>query len=329
MRFLQFTLIFSLLFSAQLAFAKGGSLCDILDGKACQGVSKMARRSSARSMPTTTTASQFNPANVSHDRGFGLEVFYQPGNPFSFGLITGTGKTGAAMMTANNENAFFGNRTIELDSEFLKRHDDDKQYVSNKYAAGFGIALYKNRTISLDLGVISKYHTKVKRINPGGGAALRVGPFSLGAAMYKDDAYLDFKDTTEGVDSIPYRLIFFPKTTYHESYTVRTMSAGVKLWNLFLAWGSIKTKYKFYEDGEVDISIYSASFVWDKFLLSYGLRDEKSPGLKYVEGKLEAKEKIKANYFGLQYSLTRYCILGLHHNYYLLDEVAGSVAVFF
>lgn len=289
------------------------NLCEALNLVNCEPIHKMTRRSSSKSVPSSGTASQFNPANVSHDRGVGLETFWNPKNNPTFNFVTGTGKAGAALVSSKLENGFFGNRVIESDEDYLNRREAGQEYSSNKYNLALGGALFKRRNFGLDLGLLLKYNPDIKRVNPGAGLAMRMGPVSLGASVYQDDVFLD--STANGGE------------TYQEKFTVQTYFAGVQVKNFFFDAGLIKTYYKFYED-DVSVSLYSASYIYKKFLFNLALRNETSPRLKYEDGVLVQKEEENSTYGGIQYSLNKYIILGIHYNYYLLNEMAGSLVIF-
>ena len=302
-------------------------LCEVLDLKNCSGVSKMARRSSAQSLPSSSTAAQFNPANVSHDRGIGGEVMYQPGQAPTISIVSGTGKTGAALVSSKIENAFFGNRVIELDEDYLARREDSEQYDGEKQTLAASVALFKNRTGSLDLGVMGKYNPAIKRLNPGVGLSGRVWNFTFGASTYQDDVHLKFKDQTDLRTGIPYNLLF-EDDEYSERFHVQSYFMGVKVKNLFVDVGHIHTRYRFYP-GEVDIHLYSAAYIYKKFLFNLALRHENSPAWKFNGDDVVDEPRKTETYAGVQYSFTPWLIVGVHHNYYLLRELAMSATVFF
>ena len=241
--------------------------------------------------------------------------------------MTGTGRSGAGLVSTKVENAFFGNRIPELDENFLIRSEKKRQYDSKKYALALSVALFKNKNFSLDLGVIGKYHTEIKRLNPGGGLSARAGIFSLAAASYQDDFFYEFKSLIDQTTGLPYAT-GFNRLSYQERFQVQTLSAGIKLWDLYLDYGQIKTHYEFYDDDSL-VKIMSASFIWNKFLFTYAMRDEDTPGLKYVNGQLKAQDNLKTSYAGIQYSLAKFFVIGVHHNYYLLNEYSLSTALFF
>lgn len=310
------------------AFGANPDICEILDINNCPGVFKQNRRSSAQSLPSVVTSTQFNPANVSHDRGIGVETIYQPGQSPSLSFVTGTGKTGAALVSSKIENGFFGNRVMELETEYLTRMHNDHQYESDKYTLALGAALFKNRKFSMDLGVLLKYNTHIKRVNPGAGLSMRMGLITLGAAVYQDDVFLKFGDDIDPRTGIPYTTIW-GSDTYQEKFTVTNFFAGIKLGDLFLDWGVIKTKYKFYDDEDSIIKLFSASYIYKRFLFNLALRKEDSPMMKFENDTLVNEKMDDEIYGGIQYSFGQKVILGLHYNYYLLDEMAISGTLFY
>ncbi len=291
------------------------SLCDILNLPNCNSINKLTRRSSAKSLPSSGSSTQFNPANVSHDRGFGVETFIQSGNPMNYSLVTGTGRMGAAFISSGNENGFFGNRLIENSDEFLNRRLEKKQYQSQKINGAFGAALLKNNTVNLDVGLSAKYNKNIRKTNPGAGLSLRVGPVSLGVSQYKDDVFIP-------TDS------FGLGQNYQESFTVQTFFAGVKIKNLFLDAGTIGTRFDGFDE-TFHIRIFSAAYIFRSFLFNVAQRQEETGLQKFKNNALVTQRSQSSTYFGLQYSVHKLLVLGVHYNYHLLDEVSGSVAIFF
>ena len=306
-------LVFLLFISS--ALQAQDSLCDILNLPNCSGVNKITRRSSAKSLPSSGSSTQFNPANVSHDRGFGVESFAQAGNPLNYSLVTGTGRMGAAMISSGNENGFFGNRLIENGDEFLNRRLEKKQYQSQKHNGAFGVALLKNSRVNLDLGISGKYNKNIRQFNPGAGVALRWGPVSLGASQYRDDVFI-------ATDSFGFG------QNYQESFTVQTFFAGVKIKNFFFDAGTISTKFDGFDE-TFHVRLYSAAFIYGHFLFNVAQRQEETGLQKFENNALVTQRSQSSTYFGLQFSAHKLLVLGLHYNYHLLDEVSGSVAVFF
>lgn len=321
-----FQLIFLLIFSFP-ALAKGKDICDILDLPNCSGVSKQNRRTSNLSLPSPATAANLNPANVSVDRGFGGEVLVQPNNPLQFNLVGGSGRFGGALISPTLENSFFGVRAPELDENFLERNKEKKRFDPKKLNFALAGRIFREKNYGLDFGILLKRHSEVKIIRPGLGLSGRAGPFTFGASQYKDDFWLDFKHTNMAGTSIPYSTLY-GKDSYHESYRVTTVSAGVKLWNLSLDAGEITTdKYQFTKD-KAKIRIYSASLAWNNFLFNFGQRREDSFTPKFKDDVLKYSRIKKANYAGVQYSWWRPLVVGVHYNYFLLNEVSATFTIF-
>jgi hypothetical protein len=253
-----------------------------------------------------------NPATVSFDRGLGIEAMYQSGNPLSLSLASGTGKLGGALISSNLENSFFSNRTYELSDDYLERNLKKKQFKTQKLNLALAGKLFRKKNFSLDLGVILKRHGEIKKINPGVGASGRLGPFSFGAALYRDDFYLDLPDGS----------------SYSENFTVTTYSLGTKIKQFSFDAGVIKTKYDL-EEMDTEIVIYSGSYIFKNFMFNLAHRTENSPAPKFIGDKLEDK-KIKSDFFtGVQTSLGKHLIVGVNYNYYLLSEISFLTTLYF
>lgn len=316
----------AILFVFSAAHAATTDVCEVLNLTNCSGVHKMGRRSSAQSIPSTATAAQFNPANVSHDRGLGVETMYQPGNSPSLSFVSGTGKTGAALVSSKIENAFFGNRVIELEEDYFDRREDNKQYSSSKQSLAIGGALWKNKKFSLDVGALLKYNPDIKRVNPGAGLAMRFWILNLGASYYQDDVKLKFRDLINPRSGIAYATER-GREDYEERFNVQSYFAGLKLKNVFIDAGIMRTHYKFYDEDSI-IKIYSVAYIWKNFLFNGAIRQEESPGWRYKDDILLDERKKHETYGGIQYSFNQHFILGVHYNYYLLRELAASLTIF-
>lgn len=296
------------LFMAMPSWAAPPDLCDILDLKNCSGVSKQSRRSSALSLPSTATASLLNPANVSFDRGLGLEAIHQSGNPVVFNIASGTGRIGSALISTSMENTFFGNRVFELSDDYLQRRKRKKQYRTNKVSLAVGAKLYRKKNFTLDAGLIFKRHSEIKRINPGAGLSGRLGFLNYGVSLYQDDFHL--------------------RNSYQERFQVMTYSLGTKIKNLSVDYGVIDTKYKL-DMINTRVNLLSTSYIMGDFMINLAMRNEKSPAPKYIDGELKFQESKNDIYAGVQASLGRYLIVGVNYNYFLLNEVSFSTTLFF
>ena len=321
---LNLVLILLLGVSSPSAFAEGSlNLCDYIDVPNCSGVSKQGRRSSSMSMPSPATSANFNPATVSFDKGLGVELMAQAGNPVIFNLATGTGKLGGILISPTLENSFFGNRVVEIPELFLERNREKHQYDNQKLSLALGGRLVSKKNFGLDLGLMLKRHNEIKKVNLGGGLSARIGPFTLGTSYYKDDFLLDFSGLLDAQTGLPY----LPET-YQESFSVQTYSIGTRYRNFFFDSGLIKTSYDLYSE-EVNIFIYSLSYLRNNYLFNAALRNEHSGSPKFHKGELVESRKKNDIYLGLQYSLNRHLVFGVNYNYFLLRELSFKTSVFF
>ncbi|MFA7613535.1 MAG: hypothetical protein WCY48_04805 [Candidatus Caldatribacteriota bacterium] len=77
------------------------------------------------------------------------------------------------------------------------------------------------------------------------------------------------------------------------------------------------------------VNLLSASYIMGDFMFNLAMRNEKSPAPKYIDGELKFQESKNDFYAGVQASLGHYLIVGVHYNYFLLDEVSLSATLFF
>jgi hypothetical protein len=318
--------VFILGFISQSLWAQS-DLCDIIELDTCYEVTRQLRRSSAASLPSPASSANLNPANVSFDRGVGIEAVIQSGNPVSYNLASGNGKLGGALISQSLENSFFGNRVIELDDELLDRHLDRRQYKSNKFSLALAGKLFRRRDFALDAGILLKRHSEIKRVNPGLGISGRIGPIHLGASIYQDDLYLDLVGHNDPLTGIPYVQLFNDES-YTERFIVQAFSVGTRIRNLALDAGIISTEYDLYQEKSI-IKLYSASLSVNKFIYNLGYRNEVTPGLKVINGELVAMSDSHATFAGIQRSFGRHIIVGLNYNFYLLREFSVNTTFYF
>lgn len=301
-------------------------LCDILKIQNCPTVMKQSRRSSMQSLPSPTTAAALNPSNVSFDRGIGAEFIYQPGNAVNWGVVTGTGKVGGALISSSVENGFFGNRTVETDFKYGERNEEQKQYESKKLNLAVGGRALGKRNYTLDLGILLKRHKDIKDINLGFGASARLGFLTLGASLYQDDFILRAVDSDNTLDD-RYKNVFLGPT-YTERFQVQTLSAGLRIDNFSIDTGWISTKYKFHEE-DSKVQLIALSYAHKNLLFNFARRVENSPMPKYEDGHLVYQEEATNYYASVQVSMGKHLILGTAYNYFLLREVSLNATVFF
>ncbi|MFZ4714228.1 MAG: hypothetical protein ACOYL6_10965 [Bacteriovoracaceae bacterium] len=313
---------------SEFAWAENPSLCQYFDIPSCSGVTKQKRRSSSQSLPSPATATNLNPANVSFDRGLGVEAVYQQNNPVGFSLASGTGKMGGALISSTLENSFFGNRVVEIDDVLYQREIHNYRYRTEKLNLAFGRKIIDGKIFGIDLGISIKRNPDIKEVNFGTGFSGRFGPFTFGASVYHDDVYIKLENYANPQNNQLYRT-FYNADTYQERFKVESYTAGVKVKNFNFDTGMIKTKYKFYDDN-TRVFLYSAAANYRNFLFNAALRKEFSPRQAYSnEGVMVTKRKKTDNYYGIQYSVNKNIILGLNYNFYLLQEFSFTTSIFF
>lgn len=321
-----YLLILTILLSISSVQADPNDICDILKIPNCRGVTKQLRRTSASTIPSTSTAVSWNPANVSFDRGVGLDTIYQSGNPLVFGLSSGTGKMGGALINGSIENSFFGNRTPELDEKRLKREIENKQFRSNKLSLGIGARLSSTKTYGLDLGIILKKHPMINKVNPGVGVSARLWKFNFGASTYRDNYFIDFGHEIDSSTGVPYA-VEAGRSNLQEEFNVTTYTAGTRIGNFGFDYGLIRSKLNFYTE-PTQISIFSSSYHYNDFLFNLAFRKEHSFAPVVVVDRLARQVDKSEMFAAVQYSVNSHIILGLNYNYFLLREVSVSATLF-
>jgi hypothetical protein len=279
-----------------------------------------------QSAPSTSSAANLNPGNIARVRGFGIETIYQPGNSPYFDLVTGDGKIGA-LVSPSLENSFFGNRSVELDSDYLARRLDNKQYPNKKLNFGVGSVLINKEKYALDLGISVKRNPDIKKINLGAGLSARLMNLTFGVYSYKDDVKLTFGNKLDPANGVPY-FFLMGAPTYQESFTVNTYTAGFHFDAFAMDIGSITTQYKFYPD-PTKIMIYSASYTHKNFLFNFAHRIENSDNPDFSKNMLIYQRKKVQNYFGVQYLANKHIVIGGAYNYFLLNELSANLTIFF
>jgi hypothetical protein len=282
-------------------------------------------RSTGRSLPSTGSAANLNPSNISQVKGVGLESLFQARNPVAFSLVTGNGKIGA-LVSPTLENSFFGNRLVEIDDELLIRKINKYQYKNNKLNLAAGLKVYDKKNVAFDIGFSAKRNPDIKKINLGAGLSMKFYFFNFGAYFYDDDVKIKLGEFINPYSGIPYASIY-NAPTYQEKFSVETYTMGAKLGNLSLDTGVIKTRYRFYSEN-TRIYLHSGSYTYKNFLFNLAVRKEYSPNLEYIDKKLIIQRKKESSYFGVQNLLNEHVVLGLQYNYFLLNEWSATLSFF-
>lgn len=320
-------ILLSLLLLLPLELWAAKDICEVLKLSKCPAVVKQSRRSSMQALPSTATASNLNPANVSLDRGVGVEYIYHPSNSGVVNFLSGTGKVGGAFVSSSVENGFFGNRTVETDQKFLDRNQNNKHYRSNKINLAAAARLLGKGANTLDVGLMFKRHNEIKDINLGVGAAARLGFLTLGASVYQDDFIIYQKDKNMYDSGRGYDLAL-TGNSLSEKFTVQTLSAGLRYNDFGFDYGSIRTQYKQYGEAST-IELLAFSYAYKKVLFNVARRSEKSPAPKFEDNKLVYRDN-QTNYFAsFQVAIGEHFIVGTSYNYFLLREMSFNAMFFF
>ncbi|MDD4974706.1 MAG: hypothetical protein PHY93_10175 [Bacteriovorax sp.] len=312
-------LVFLLLYFSNTSHAEDQDLCKYF--KYCGGSS----RKSSQSLPSSASAGNLNPGNISSVKGLGIETLYQPKNPLTFAIVTGNGRIGA-LVSPTLENSFFGNRSIEIDELLLARKLNKIQYENKKINLAIGAKILDKKNIGLDIGVSVKRNPQIKKINPGVGLSARFSFLNFGAYFYQDDVKVDLGNYVNPYTNILYSTTH-QGTTYQEKFSVETYTVGTKIKSLSLDYGLIKTRYKFYQES-TRISLYSSSYSYNSFLFNLALRKEDSPNLDFENGLMVIKRKKADIYYGAQYLVNHSIVVGLQYNNFLLHEWSATLTIF-
>jgi hypothetical protein len=106
-----------------------------------------------------------------------------------------------------------------------------------------------------------------------------------------------------------------------------TYALGLQLDRLAIDAGFIKTKYKFYPEVTL-VQLWSMSYTYRKYLFNLSQRKEYSSNAAYDSGGLFLQRKKVDHYYGVQYLYNKHLLFGLAYNNFLLNEVSGSLTIF-
>lgn len=337
---MKYFIFFLLFFLSSCASKSKPTICQYLKLDNCNNSKRSLSRSAGASLPSVNSAAFNNPAAVALSRGLGIESIHYQGNA-QIGLVTGTGRIGAAISNNPSDGTFFGNVPIETMNEYRERHVFEKPYETEKFSLATAVNILggkKKKGLQLDLGLIYRRQTEIEKDYFGGGLIISYNKFiSLGFSQYDDVHYLNLsgKEGTiydqfgNGTDVI---YPVDPSLILETDYTVTNTVVGLKFSTIALDYILIKTRPK-EEDAfqDIDITIYNLSFFYEKWILSYGVRSEKS-FREYFDPDLEeyiAQEEKNDGFLGAQYATKNGFVLGAFINYYLYNELSFGLTYFF
>lgn len=316
------------------------TICEYLKLDNCNNSKRSLGRSSGASLPSVNSAAFNNPAAVSLARGLGLESIHYQGKA-QLGLVTGTGRIGAAISNNPSDGTFFGHTPIESMNEYRERFINASAFEQEKISLATAVNLWggkKKKGFQADLGVIYKRQTKKEKDYYGAGLALSYNKFiSIGYSQYDDVHYKDFR----GQEGVVYdqfangtNIIFTENliNLFDIEYRVTNTVFGLKFSNLALDYLLITSAPVEVEDYDpIEIKIYNASYFYRQWIFSYGRRFEKSHIEVFdIESQSFITQEEKSDTFlGAQYATKNGFLLGAFHNYYLFDEISFGLTYFF
>lgn len=316
------------------------TICEYLKLDNCNNSKRSLSRSSGASLPSVNSAAFNNPAAVSMARGVGVESIHYQGNA-QLGIVTGTGRIGAAISNNPSDGTFFGNTPIESMNEYRLRFLDKSPLEQDKLALATAVNLFggkKKKGLQADLGLIYKRHTEKEKDYYGGGLILSYNKFiSIGFSQYDDVHYKDFRNQ-EGIVVDQFgngTNVIFTNDLYNlidVEFTVTNTVFGLKFSNIALDYLLIRTTAKEEDDFDpITIQIYNASYFYRQWIFSYGTRFEKSFTEVFDEELKQfiTQEEKSDGFLGAQYATSNGFLLGIFHNYYLFDELSLGLTYFF
>ncbi len=282
--------------------------------------------SPAKTSSSSSSSPSLNPSNIARVKGLGVETLFQTRNDIGFSVVTGTGTVGGALISSSGENSFFGNRSLELDEDYLARYREKKRYKNNKIGLAIGLKVYDKKNTNFDVGISLKRHKDIRKINPGLGFSANYKIITVGAHVYRDDVRLELKNYFDPYSG-QYYAVKYNSPTYDESYIVKTFSLGIKLSSLTFDVGHISTNYKFYND-PTDITIYSLGYTNKDFHVTAAYRTEISRNRSIQEDTLTFEPEKSDYYLGVQYMAFKHLMFGIGYNTFLMKELSATMTIF-
>jgi len=304
----------------------------------CGNSTRSLSRSAGASLPSVNSAAFNNPAAISLSRGLGIETIHYGGES-QVGIITGTGRVGAAISNFPNDGTFFGNSPVEDNYSYRMRKVDGEKFKEDKLVLAGGFNLFgakQKKGIQADVGLMYRKNNELDESFYGGGLTISINKFlSFGYASYNDVHYKDLRNqivdivnddgtVIEGVPLGNSNIYLFDNRFSVYSYT-----AGLKFSNI--AFDYIKFITKFEDNAFEDkiSSIYNISYFYKTWIFSYGRRLDEGITDVYEDKKFILEEDYLESFIGAQYAANGGFIIGGFYNYYLLNELSVGLTYFF
>jgi hypothetical protein len=330
------TILFLVFIIPNLTYSKVISICDTFPDY-CSNLKRNQSRPTNSAAPTQSAAVFSNPAAVSTDKGFGVESIHFKGG--EFGLVTGSGRVGAAISNNPSSETFFGNGAQEDVLSYRKRWFEKTKFKTSKFVFSGAANVFGKRSrkgLHLDIGVIVRNIPEIETTYVGGGVSINWSRIlSFGYSEYRDAYVKDFRNTTlESYDKkgVPTSYAFDNSdyNFYEWHYQVRNYVVGFNYKNFsfdysWLTTTNLENNEKYY------VKIFNTSLFYGYWMFTAGFRNEESPRETYDYDLKELinKQHKSDMFLGAQYALGNHFVLGLFNNYYLLDEWSVGLTYFF
>lgn len=330
-------ILFTLILITDIASAKVISICDQFP-EYCSNVRRNQSRPTNSSLPTQSSAVFTNPAAVSTDRGFGIESINYNGDA-QIGIVTGTGRVGAAISNNPSEETFFGNGVQEDYIAYRSRWFNKEKYTSDKLVLSGAMNVFgkkKKKGLQMDVGLSYRQINDIDTSYIGGGVAFnwsRILSFSYSEfrdAYVKDYRGEEAEFCTELGECNPVVFNTLDYNLYERHFQVKNYVTGFNYrnWSFDYSWF---TTTNLDDNTKAYVKIFNISYFYKHWMFTYGTREEESPRETYdPDDEKMISEKFKYDGFlGVQYALGNHFVLGLFNNYYLLNEWTLGVTFFF
>ena len=288
--------------------------------------------SSSSSHPTSSSSLNFNPSTVPVSRGIGLETIYY--KSLDFALVTGTGRIGAAISPANNDETFFGAPGFESTQDYLNRNINQTKYPTQKYTFATAFNIYENeesglRKMALNVGVLGKYNSISESISPGGGISGLLGPFSFSYAIFQDESNVDLNNSIPGAKV----RMLYQIQTYSVGLSLGSLSLDYSVLNLSLTDTQLTGVYNssLTDADPAIVSLLTATLLYQRAIITLAGRQENSNRPVYnSDSKTLSSQQIENQVFAsTQFILGPHFFIGAFYNYYLLREFSAGLTLFF
>lgn len=250
----------------------------------------------------------------------GIEGIYYKGT-VDVSLARGLGRVGAAISPSNSEETFFGPPGLESDTELLDRKRNALKYAGDKTTLATAANLFDTKgsgikRVSLNLGVMGKYHKFDGSVTAGAGATLNIGPMSFGYSRYRDKAHPSMIDY--GLPDV-YSLI---------DYDVETYSGGIFLGSLALDYSIL---YMYLPNERWEARLATASVFVKRGIFTVAVRSEDSSrsSYNYSLDTLSTSRTKSETFLGAQLTAGSHFMIGAFYNYYMVREVSVAATLFF